>query len=1525
MSFSWKKLRTLNGSIEKAFEELCCQLAAGDPPEEDAKFIRKGTPDAGVECFWKLANGDEWAWQSKWFVSSPEKSQWNQINHSVKAALDAHPNLKKYTVCLPIDRPDSPQRGKKTCLQKWYENVVEWETLANKKGMKVSFEYWGESELTGLLSSEENRGRCWFWFNEECLSKNWFIEQIEIAEENAADRYSPELNIDLPINRYFESLGRTPEFFEKINSLTSKIDGAIQKLLLPSHAELIERIDENLFSCADRLISTLHSIYRMDEGFEENKLTKPIPWEDVQIQVNQLEETTFNSIEYIDSMIDEENQKSEKRARESRVYQVKLFRRNLVELSMALERIQYFSDDDEAYLSNKPALLLKGDAGQGKTHLLCHIAKTETLQSRFRILLHGEQFEQRDPWLQIIERLGLNCTLDELLGGLEAAAQASKSRILFFIDALNEGAGNLIWRKYLPGMLKKLSKRPWLGICFSIRNTYFDWIIPEVLPESELIVIEHHGFSLVSEKAALSFFNYFNIEPLTPLLLPEFNNPLFLKLYCKSIVNSELSRLPSGLHGITGLFQFHIDSIDRKLSHQEFLDYSIRDQFVRKAINSLTDEMALNHRDFVPIDTAKSLVDPLLPNRGYSNSLFHHLQSEGIIRVDPNTWNRNDDQPTELVYFTYQRFSDHMIAGRLLEIYLDKNDVSGSFLSDRPLGILFKDETDCWSSIGILEAFIIQLPELVEEEFPFVVPHLVGSTAVRKSFVKGIEWRATRSFSSKTEEYVNTYILSESNEYLLREFWNSVITLTTIPNHPWNADRLSKILENYELAERDAWWSVFLHKEEDYEGDRSVYRLINWAWDKCDKSTFNDEIIRLAGITLTWFLTTANRFIRDSATQALVRLCENRFNVLLSLLRTFKDVNDPYITERLLAVSYGCVLRTADSDGIKKIALEIYDHYFKSRRLPQHLLSREYARCIVEKALQVFPDLRVDETVINPPYSSEWPGLQIPSEGKLVKQFKSLCGGEDFHRSLLLIEESVMRSGDFSRYILGNLRNISSDEISEDSTISQSKIYEDFISSLTDRQKEAWNSYQSACSFCEKLKKMNMDERLNELGINSEVSDVDLDQFRDDMEQKFISSLRRKTRKHRIYIDYVKNYDPSFHLNSKEQFDGGLARRWLMQRILTLGWTPDLFGDFDLSVENYGRESGKAERIGKKYQWIAYYELLARLTDNFLLVSKGNPASGRVYFDLDDIGVRRDIDTSNLLKRSHYSEVAQNWWFPLTFDEWDEPFGNREWVSRTDNLPDIKKLIQVNNPVDNVRWLTLDGYYAWYQPRVDSEVMSEIPRKNLWYMLRSYIVRISDSKELIKWARSANWMGRWMPENQKSYDIYLGEFFDSRTFNNHDNPYFNRAGWTQGRTDDIPVKVLVSNDGYGREKGSYDCSLESDIFIEMPCKFLVKEMDLNWLGEEGSWFDKSGDKIAFDPSIEDSGPSVLLMQQEATLEFLKENGLTIFWTLLGEKNILGGLEFRGNNPPWLEVNGAYLWDGNQIKGDLRTSYKEPAR
>ena len=61
------------------------------------------------------------------------------------------------------------------------------------------------------------------------------------------------------------------------------------------------------------------------------------------------------------------------------------------------------------------------------------------------------------------------------------------------------------------------------------------------------------------------------------------------------------------------------------------------------------------------------------------------------------------------------------------------------------------------------------------------------------------------------------------------------------------------------------------------------------------------------------------------------------------------------------------------------------------------------------------------------------------------------------------------------------------------------------------------------------------------------------------------------------------------------------ARGEVMARVWDLGWRAALLGDIDRAIaetaSRYGHERAKVERYGKKYGWIAYYELIGRLVD----------------------------------------------------------------------------------------------------------------------------------------------------------------------------------------------------------------------------------------------------------------------------------------------------------------------------------------
>ena len=228
-SLDWNGIRPLNGSQAAGFEELCAQLARSESPI-DAKFHRKGSPDAGVECFSVLPGGGEWGWQAKYFTAfgAPQMSQ---LDESVKRALDKHPQLVRYFVCIPIDRPDARLPGQTSALERWKSHVQKWQGWAQDRGMEVEFIWWGSSELIDNLSQSEHIGRLFFWFGKRSFNQDWFQNRLDEAVKAAGPRYTPEVHVDLPIVQNMERFGRSGFLFDEVKSLAIGIREAHDELI----------------------------------------------------------------------------------------------------------------------------------------------------------------------------------------------------------------------------------------------------------------------------------------------------------------------------------------------------------------------------------------------------------------------------------------------------------------------------------------------------------------------------------------------------------------------------------------------------------------------------------------------------------------------------------------------------------------------------------------------------------------------------------------------------------------------------------------------------------------------------------------------------------------------------------------------------------------------------------------------------------------------------------------------------------------------------------------------------------------------------------------------------------------------------------------------------------------------------------------------------------------------------------------------------------------------------------------------
>lgn len=260
-------------------------------------------------------------------------------------------------------------------------------------------------------------------------------------------------------------------------------------------------------------------------------------------------------------------------------------------------------------------------------------------------------------------------------------------------------------------------------------------------------------------------------------------------------------------------------------------------------------------------------------------------------------------------------------------------------------------------------------------------------------------------------------------------------------------------------------------------------------------------------------------------------------------------------------------------------------------------------------------------------------------------------------------------------------------------------------------------------------------------------------------------------------------------------------------------------------------------------------------------------------------------------------------------------------MKTNDDLPNPENIIQIVD--DNKReWLILEGLVKWEEKTPPEYKKYDIPIREVWHMIKSYIVKKKDAKKFYTWAKKQDFMGRWMPESHDFYDIFLGEYPNSLAFEDKREDYnvWIKPGWGNS---ELPIPVVVTDDSYLNEF-TLDCSHSGSVSMQLPSKWIVNKMNLCHKYLDGRFFDKHENLITICTSIfEENFLSALLIDRQAIFEFLNQNNYVIFWTLLGGKQLIGGSHSREDFVGRLKISGVYTLDNKgKIYGENHSKFEK---
>lgn len=1397
-NISWSQFANCNLDTQIAFEKMC-RLLFNFHFFNGKEIFHSNPNNPGIEILPILHNesNKKISFQSKYLSSN----DYSQIKHSAemtikhfKGGIDV-----LYLYCnKDLTTTSQPYRDIESLLK---NNDIDLVLINNQSILDQVLIY-------PIIAT--------FYFNYHSIDDNWFNYHLNLSLDSLGPRYNNQFNVTTKAEMWLDLFSLNNDAISRLNE---KRILAITKV-----SELLRR--NNDYS---NYIIKAHNIIESFDELSINNINECLDWEmilknELKEEIIVLEQKQKENESIIKSLSEYEDS-----SKKSELYNDNRYLQKLIDIPSFLN----LNKIEKTLLINK-MLIIKGEAGVGKSQLLANASEKNIELGGYSLLLLGNSFLTNDSVLnQIISKLEIEFNIDDFFNILETIGKLQNQCITLFFDAINETGNKDIWKNGLILLYNKTKKLKHIRFAISLRNGYetsvLDDAINKKIEDGEICILNHNGFRNESITATKEFLNHYGI-PFSPtsFLRYEITNPLFLTLFCKAYTGEDFDifSLFEKIVEIADIESQKAISFDGTTNILNYLIDKIVELKLFKGKNSITKQeiFQLDFWDLYGLSTYKIPYLSALEKTG----LLYSFAVDGI----------------EHHYLGYNLLEDFLCAKLIMKNNPCKdtliNYISNELLQIKDGHLINYNNIDIFYVICTFYAEkygeeCIYIIDLIEDEF--------SKRDIINNYVKSLSLRKAATINQKD------FIKLLDNSFVDKGvIWKVLIENCAKLNHPLNAEFLHFMLLDKFLSERDLIWTTYINYLS--SEDERLYQLIT-LFDKGDTlNGLNEDNIILLLFLFSWLLTSSNRLLRDKTSKAMIEILKDNFSLCKFILEKFENVNDPYVIQRLYGIVLGaCTKRTTGfHKEFKELAEYIYDFIFNKDQVYPDILLRDYARLIIEKYLNDFSEDKhlIILSKIIPPYVSE----EIPIVNKEIYH------SDNKHTGFGAIAQSMYPDringpgmyGDFGRYV-----------------------------------------FQSALS-------------------------------------------------HFIDIDIENLY------------------HYAMQYIRDeLNYSDKLFSYYDTHYVHHPLDRSRAdgfERIGKKYQWIAMYNILARVSDTKLV--KGYLEKERVYKGSYEPYVR-DFDPTlndNFLSSPDIPNFVKKKEFENIFDDslGKDKFLITKWVeseceyfsSHTDKLIFIDALGE--------EWILLNQYKEIKNGEKDLFDESK-QQHRVWSMSHSYIVKEEEFKNFKSALENKNFMGRWFPECQNPYQLFNREYpwsygCEDFLINNWESyeivtdetiikkntaqiPKFkeviNKNGEVDGMSMILEEKEWETNEHIKKYLGQfmptyleliweeeYDASnQERHRSFLFPNQFIFNYLNLHQKKFNGYYYDDSNNLIAFDGTLAKVCDG-LLIKKKYLDKFLNENKLKLFWTCIGEKQYL----FGHQRQIWSEWSGFLYLDEDEVVGSM---------
>lgn len=343
--------------------------------------------------------------------------------------------------------------------------------------------------------------------------------------------------------------------------------------------------------------------------------------------------------------------------------------------------------------------------------------------------------------------------------------------------------------------------------------------------------------------------------------------------------------------------------------------------------------------------------------------------------------------------------------------------------------------------------------------------------------------------------------------------------------------------------------------------------------------------------------------------------------------------------------------------------------------------------------------------------------------------------------------------------------------------------------------------------------------------------------------------------------------------------------------IQIFGWN-DKLGYLDNGKYSSSRSHNDQERIGKKYQWLAWNRVNAHLMDTCR-------TSKRQYYYSSE-AEEEDLTLSpypwssgevsrfdpTLDMRQKYEAEAQLIGIET---QPNKAMDIEDWINKNEYLPNFRNIAKLQNGYE---YVMLMGYDTSKEDKKETSLFS-----NAGFVKQEYAEKFAD------WAKNQNFYGRWMPEHQGMIEFLWNDYPWADVYKSSiEHEVWSRSG-------DSPCDMQLSYEAQMQE--DWDGIGSENEFLStayMPCVEMMEQMDLYCSELRGVIKAKDGSIAAL--NIDNSKlVNGLFIRRDILNDYLRHNGYVMFYYVLGEK-VLRISEINSNMKC---LSAAYMYDsGNEV-------------